>query len=65
MYSSIYSKRANVENSSQNGRSKSKTSQSDQISINGLEVNVRPVLDYEAKLLGGKLTVGIKLKRIF
>ena len=37
-----------------NGTSKSKGSE---ISISALEVNVRPVLEYNAKLLNGKLIV--------
>lgn len=55
MYTSIYSKRG--EPTPTKGRAKSRTSQSDQISISGLEVNVRPVLEFGAKLCNGKIIV--------
>ena len=51
MYTSFYSKHS----SSHKGGAKSRTS--DIISMSGLEVNVRPVLEYNAKLINGKLIV--------
>jgi len=58
MYTSIYSKRG--EPTPTKGRAKSRTSQSDQISISGLEVNVRPVLEFGAKLCNSKIIVSFK-----
>ena len=56
--SSTLGKQSRLGDGSQRGRVRSKISAvSDPLSITGLEVNVRPLLDYGAKLLNGKLTV--------
>jgi len=56
MYTSFYSK-SSKQGPNSIKKVKSRASASDIMSISGLEVNVRPVLEYNAKLMNGKLTV--------
>jgi hypothetical protein len=54
MYTSFYSKNSG---SNMKGRAKSRISGSETISLSGLEANVRPVLEFNAKLMNNKITV--------
>ena len=52
MYTSFTGKTSGMK-----GRTKSKTSASEVLSMTGLEVGIRPVLEYGAKLFNNKITV--------
>ena len=70
MYSSLYGNntlgvgttgsaiKSRLGDSQRGARTRSKmTTHSDPLSLTGLEVNVRPLLDHNARLLNGKLVV--------
>jgi len=61
MYSSLYgngSFKHKPDTSQKGGKVRSKVStHSDPLSIGGLSVNIQPLLEHNAKLLNGKITV--------